>query len=497
MFLVAIIDVIVVVTLCWVAKRRGLAEALPYFTFFVVLIPDQSQFKLPGLFDLTSRRVAVATLLALYVTTPKPRNSLATPLKYLMLLSAAWVAISTFSSLQFSTSFKQLIAQVAEYYIVYYIFVHTVSRMETIHRVASALVLAIGVCCVFACFEAYLNWSVMSLFPAELWNTYEGNSAIYVAVDRGLRVQSTFPHPILFGDAIAMALPIALYLLSARQLKLPRKVMWATILLMFWSVYKTSSRGPWLAAGVSLGLLFLMMRNRARKQILIFVALGASVLVIRPGVWESIFNMYSGTLDPTSPLGMSYDYRYALANSVQKAAQENVERGLFGYGLGTFRELGLVVEFRDTQHSTSYRWHTCDSSWLLFLYETGYGGVFIMAMLLGKPALLMFRTYFKASQSDRYFSAALFTSMISFYFLMGSVAAYAWGQPGQMLWIVISLAMCYDQLNRREKSGAPGGRVRVHVRTSEVSPLLQPDHSAVVSSLSLRVVRLPQPMLPV
>src|SRR5882757_3726165 len=167
MFFVALINIVVIVTLCSVAKRKGLAEALPYFTFFVVLIPDQSQFKLPGLFDMTTRRLAVATLLVLYVTATMSKKRSGMPLTRLMLLSAAWAAASTICSLQIGTSAKQLLAQIVEYYVVYYIFVRVVFRTETIHKIASAFVLAIGVCCIFGCLEAYLHWSVMSLFPQE------------------------------------------------------------------------------------------------------------------------------------------------------------------------------------------------------------------------------------------------------------------------------------------------------------------------------------------
>lgn len=455
MLFIAFLDIVVVSTLLLVTTRKGLAAALPYFTFFVITIPDQSQFDLGGLFDLTTRRLAIVILLVLYLLHPEKTPREKTPLKYLMLSSIAVTGISTAMSLQFTTSLKQLLAQCVEYYIVYYIVVHVVSSIETLRKIATAFVAAIAVCCVFGIAEIYLHWSVISLFPSQFWDTYTAaHSAIYVAQDRGLRVKSTFPHPILFGDAIAMTLPVALYLLGTRQARFRKHFAWLAVLLMVWNLYKTGSRGSWLAAAIALFLSFFFMQGRVKRFISVCVLLAASVVAVRPGVWESLSNMYIATFDPNNPLGMSYDYRFALAGAIQDANQASPERWLFGYGLGTFRTVGLIVNFRDTQHTTSYRWYTCDSSWLLFLYEIGYAGLAVMALLLGKAGRVALRGSLNKSNPYRTLSAALLISMLSFYFSMFSVAAYAWGQPGQMLWILIALAVCCERLRRRSRTSS-------------------------------------------
>jgi hypothetical protein len=110
---------------------------------------------------------------------------------------------------------------------------------------------------------------------------------------------------------------------------------------------------------------------------------------------------------------------------------------LFGYGLGTFREIGLDIDFMGEVHHS----RTCDDNWALFLYETGYGGVIIMCALLGRAMFLPLRDYFRLRKPERYLSGVLFISLLGFNFLMLSVAAYAWGQQSYMNWIFISLAV--------------------------------------------------------
>ena len=101
----------------------------------------------------------------------------------------------------------------------------------------------------------------------------------------------------------------------------------------------------------------------------------------------------------------------------------------------------------------THRWYTCDSSWILFWYETGYVGLAILTTLLLRPAVLALRSFRRLPRTDRYFALVLLSSMVSFYVVMISVASYGWGQNGLMLWAIIALSVAYgilkkDQLRR-------------------------------------------------
>jgi hypothetical protein len=171
-------------------------------------------------------------------------------------------------------------------------------------------------------------------------------------------------------------------------------------------------------------------------------------LITRPGIWDTILNLYQSTHDSTSIAGASYEYRHALMTAIREAVASTPGRTLFGYGFGTFRELGLDIDFLDTVR----HWYTCDNHWALFLYETGYVGLSIMIVLLLKPLFMTFRSYLHLPPPQRHLSGVLFISLAGFYFLLLSVAGYNWGQQGFMAWILISLSVAYPRIARDKLS---------------------------------------------
>ena len=120
---------------------------------------------------------------------------------------------------------------------------------------------------------------------------------------------------------------------------------------------------------------------------------------------------------------------------------------VLGYGLGTFREKGLEIEFLGEVK----RWYTCDNNWAAFLYETGYGGLVIMSALLLTPLLMTLRSYWRLPRPEKNLCAVIFIVLAAFCFSLMSVAGYAWGQQGFMAWILISLSMVYPKIAIRDQ----------------------------------------------
>ena len=60
------IDLVVVLSLIRAARQR-LENALPVFCFILVLAPLESRLVIPGAFDLSTERVAMLTLLGLFL----------------------------------------------------------------------------------------------------------------------------------------------------------------------------------------------------------------------------------------------------------------------------------------------------------------------------------------------------------------------------------------------------------------------------------------------
>jgi len=179
-----------------------------------------------------------------------------------------------------------------------------------------------------------------------------------------------------------------------------------------------------------------------RKYLATATVLMVVVLVARPGIWQTIDGLYQSTTDSSSPVGSSYLYRDALTEAVKGAVAKEPGRALLGYGLGTFREKGLDINFLNSvQH-----WYTCDDNWSLFLYETGYIGLLLIGILLFKPLFMAFKDYRRLPHPDNYFSGVIFISLSGFYFLLLSVAGYSWGQQGYMAWILISLSVSHPRV---------------------------------------------------
>jgi hypothetical protein len=445
MWLICAIDVLVVFTLVRLATKHGLERALPAFVFFLTLIPGECRI-VTGVFDLYTSRLALIVLAALFFTKRKKSVIQTFPLKNLLFVHAGWLLLSTLVSIVVLTSAKQFLAQVLEYYLIYYIILKTVTDVQTISKLAFAMVAAVGVACCFGLLEIYAGWSVLSIFPAELQQTFGSGNTLYTELmDRGIRARSTFPHPILFGAAISMVLPLAMYLLTTVSSRFQKVFLYVCVVVMFWNLYKTSSRGPWLATIASLAVLLLGANRKVRKQLLVVGVLASLVLLVRPGVTDTIWNTYLATLNPNTGMGMSFAYRPALYRAVTKAL-EDPQRALLGFGLGAFRDEGLIIVLPNI---APHRWFTCDSAWLLLTYETGYVGLLFIGALLMKPAVIALRAYRTLPKPERYFCINCVSCLVSFFVVMISVAAYGWGQNGQMLWVVIAMTVSYVALSKR------------------------------------------------
>ena len=446
MWLIYIIDIVALATLLAIALRRGVEGALPLAAFVFVLIPRDAAIQIPGLFDLTTQRIVLMALAVMYLVLPRskgPATSLDATFKWLIVAHIAWCAVSTANSIVPMLSLKKMVSEVLEYYLLFYIFLKSISRTETIKRILFAIVGAIIVSSCFGAIEAYSNWSVMGWFPS-VAHSFDGWSTVGEASGRDARVASTFANSILFGAGLTMGIVMTLCLLKTANTAGKKIFLWGGLLLMFLNIYKASSRGPWLALAISLGILFAFEKGRVRRYLGAIAVLAVAVLVIRPGVWDTVANIYRATFDPQSPLGSSYEYRYALKDLTTLTLSRDITRAIWGYGMESFYYLGL----EGTLYGKPYRFLSCDSAWLECLMETGYVGLLIIASILFTPAWYAWKSLRKApDRTQLYF----ITVMVSYYFMMLSVAMYAWGQTGYILWMVIAVSLAYGRQRMPER----------------------------------------------
>lgn len=439
MGLIVIFDLLIPFILIAITLTKGFERALPVATFLLMLFPVESQIEIPGLFDLTTQRVIVLTLLVLYLGFGRPAEGgeRKLPLRYLLAVQVLWLLVATANSAVFVISLKNMLSQILDFFVVFYIFAKSIRSRETVRRVMGGFAAAMIFLAVFGVIEAYRGWSLMSLFPE---TTHRFNSLGYGANDREGRIQTTFGHPILFGGGLALAIPITLYLISVSKETWGRIVLWIGVMLLFVDIYKTGSRGPWMALILSLGILTLFGGQKIRRPLLTIAVLILSTLLIRPGVWGTLHDMYFSTLDPTSPMGQSYQWRYALYHVANRELQRSPGRSLWGYGPESFYYLGLTTDFLVDGEMHTVKMESCDSSVAGLMIETGYLGFLITSMLLATPLIAAWRSYRKLRRRGGVLPLVIVCNLCAYYFLMTNVAIYGWGQQSYMLWILIAVA---------------------------------------------------------
>lgn len=437
MLIILLLNAIVVSSLVSVAAKR-FERALPLAAFYIVLFPAESQIPIPHLFDLTTERVVIITLIVLSLSARKsPIMSRALPLRRGMIAMAVWWGLSVATSIVPEISLKALFGLIIDYFVVYYVFAKHITSTTTIRKIGLAIVAGMAVCCLFGVLEVYGHWTVLSLFPA-MQHRFGVSGGLYVDKARGIRMQSTFGHPILFGSAIAMALPLAFYLASTAKRLFEKQIVWLSILLMFGCSYKASSRGPWLALAISLTVL-LFCGNRLMQRYLVAIAFAiVLVLVVRPGIWQTLYNTYIYTVDDRSYIGGSYEYRYRLYHFVTSELDRDPLRSLLGFGPDSFNSLDVP------------KYASCDSSIAELLLETGYVGLTIALLVLGGALYKMLQCYRSLRKPHNTLSAVFFTNIAAYCFMMTNVAIFRWGQQTVMLWIIVAIGMAYPRVVRHE-----------------------------------------------
>ena len=422
MILVILIDLIAIVGLFRIALSEGLEAALPFAAFMMVVVPIESSIPL-GLFSLTTQRIIVASLVLLYLMVGRngagANMGSSMPLKALIVIHVLWCVLSTTNSVVPLMSIKKAVSVVLEYYTLYFVFWKSISRPETIQKIIFALVLAMIVCSVFGAFEAYGAPNVIGFLPKA-----EHHFDLGADTDREVRVQSTFDHPILFGAALAMGIILSLYLLSVVTIPWQTALLWVGLMLMFLNIYKTSSRGPWLDVMLGCLMLFILGKRKIRKPLLIIAVLAVTSMVVRPGIWGTVKGIYDNSFDMNTSTGTSYQYRYALQHAVTERLLRDPARAMWGYGLESFYDLRIEGDFLGQSHL----FLSCDDAWAEIMIETGFVGLFIIALIMLAAGLRAWQEYRQKDAAGSALGLVLFVNLVIFCFQMYSVGMYSWGR---------------------------------------------------------------------
>jgi hypothetical protein len=450
MIQVLLMILVAVAMLIYAAARWGVVGALPLFAFEMVFFPVRA--KIPAGVDVTTQRALVCTLVILFLLkAPRVAGRRSVGLwtmDRIVVVQSLWFLLSAATSIMSLLSFKAVIAQGVECFCVYYVFSRSISSRKGIERILIGIVAGLGVCCLFGTVEAYTGWNVGQAWFPQAAGDFDIDP--YLDLQRGVRIGSTYPHPILYGTALAGSIPIAYYLLSTVGTLWRKVLLCGTISAMLLNAFKTTSRGPWIMVGVSLGLLAIFSSSRRiRGNIAVTGIITGGVLLVRPGIWATIWNLWTSSFDTGTVAGMSASYRSVLWRTATDMLSRSPERWLLGYGRGTFFFLNLSALWPDGKTRPLL---SCDSAWVELLMDTGWIGLTITIALLGTPLVKTLDQWLRASRRDRDLLLLLGVLMGTYYIEMTSVAIYSsWCQNVYMLWMVVSCAMVLSSLLDEER----------------------------------------------
>jgi hypothetical protein len=293
------------------------------------------------------------------------------PFWRLLLLMAGCYSISTILSPFFIISFKRYLYFLIETLGLFWIVFTSLQHREDAGRLLRSVGLAFTSVSVIAILERYFGLEVIYFFP----NPRETDSArFFWASGTSGDITSTYPHRILLG--LSCALGALKHLLDLAQSSNWRDSRWPLVqaLVCLAALYFSVSRGPWLAFLLGWLLMTALVKGRAIKWGVVIGILTLLLLLIRPGVWTTISDLSSSTLDSETVKGSSFDWRFiVIKTALNEISRAGIINSLFGYGGGS-----QIMGNFGTAEIYPGIWlpiRSWDCEYAIVLYERGIVGV--------------------------------------------------------------------------------------------------------------------------
>jgi O-antigen ligase len=280
--------------------------------------------------------------------------------------------------------------------------------------------------------------------------------------DDDVSISSTYRHRILFGYAMALAFPLTLALRKAATTKWQRFLLEAAFLLLPAACYFSNSRGPWVGCALA-GVMMLVLGDRVvRRKLRLASILVAAVLIMRPGVLETIQDLWRDTFDDSSVKGKSASYRKEL----WRVAYKNLDKSgrmLIGFGGHSTESMDLSDDF---EHGAGGRadqlgYTSWDSEYAADFMKFGLLGLVLEACLYVTIFRMVINSWRFSSGDDRRIAAACAATCAVFLWAMSTVAIFN-AQLEFFFWSVIAIA------GKLQAIGQAAGSERVRSEDREV-----------------------------
>jgi O-antigen ligase len=428
---------VIIGCLIWILRRmiqdlrRGLCAAVTVF----VIMPQQLKISIAGLPDFSIQRL---TLLLILPFLPRLLSESSDWRQVPFVKGLLALAGAQFLSLIFSVdaglSIKYFLSFSCEILLFYVILSVSIRDENDVANLVRAVCRGLVVVAILATIEKY--WG---------FNSFVALTSFPVRSEWG--VVGTYPHRILFGYAMAMALPMMLLLTDWAATRLSRRLAWLALLLVAAGCYFSTSRGPWLAAGLAgIGMMVLSGGQYLRKLSIMF-GLAVVVCIVRPGVWQSISGLSKSTFQTGSLKAQSYEYRWKLWSIALSEIEKSPGRFLFGYGGHSTETMDLSRYFGREEGGTAVTigFTSWDNNMACDLIEFGIVGFAIEMLIYLIVIRRLFAAWRRAEGGLRHLMSAVFGSVVVYVFALSNVYIYA-PQLTYLFWTLVAVGMAAPRL---------------------------------------------------
>lgn len=160
-----------------------------------------------------------------------------------------------------------------------------------------------------------------------------------------------------------------------------RLARWLLVGLCAAACYFSQSRGPWLAMAIGLAVVGWLGTHRQRRILVGFALCAALVLVLRPGVAETLSSRYQSTIDPDSFKAGTYKYRWELWRVAWTRISNSPWRLALGYGPSGSRRIDQEWDASFTAQARTVQIWSWDNEYALVLLNYGVVGLTATAWL--------------------------------------------------------------------------------------------------------------------
>jgi hypothetical protein len=449
----------------WVVHKlsRDLPSGMRLILGLLVFLPDSIRIGLPaGLPQLTIHRILIVVAFIFLIKNRSPdRRRWPIPNIRLVLLFGLSQLVSLCIATQFVPGLKGVFSYAIEVVLFYVLITEYVQTESDIVRLLSSICYGLFAVAVVATIDKYLKIDLVEIFlPFRSSEWKEG-------------ITATYPHRILLGYAMVMGLPLSLALSTHIKEITQRRVMNGIAILLIGATYFSMSRGAWIGLGVGVVGLVLVGGRSMQKKLIIIAALAAALLILRPGVKETIRDSYLETVDEDTVKGGSYEYRWQLWGVAWKEIQVSTERLLFGFGPVSTESMDLTDYFRGREgYSSSMTilgYTSWDNNYASDLIELGVVGLTFEAILHFSIVWILINNWRKSDPKNRVLQGAIMIACLIFMLAMTNVFIFS-PQLKYLFWTLVAVGSNFSRFHaiQHRQHEPEGGLSELQVAETEL-----------------------------